>query len=177
LAERVAQLLREAGFAAAGDAAQGFDHGVWAPLALAFPKADVPVIQLSLQPQRDARHHLALGRALAPLREEGVLIVGSGLSYHNLYEMRSPRAKDASKRFDDWLQQALLKSGPAERVRQLLAWSSAPAARQAHPEEDHLIPLMVAVGAAESEEAACVYHEDTFFGNVTASSFRFGQLN
>lgn len=177
LAERIRSLLEGAGIPARLDPQRGYDHGTFTPLVAMYPLADVPVLQVSLKHGYDPEAHLALGRALAPLREEGVLIVGSGLSYHNLYEMRSPRAKDASRRFDDWLQQALLKSGPAERVRKLLAWSSAPAARQAHPEEDHLIPLMVAVGAAESEEAACVYHEDTFFGNVTASSFRFGQLN
>jgi aromatic ring-opening dioxygenase catalytic subunit (LigB family) len=106
-----------------------------------------------------------------------VLIVGSGLSYHNLYEMMNGKGQEASRRFDAWLQQALLTADPAERVRQLKAWAQAPAARQAHPQEDHLIPLMVAVGAAEMDPAAVVYHEETFFGNVTASSFRFGSAN
>lgn len=177
LAERVQGLLQAAGIPVRKDDRRGFDHGTFTPLVAMYPQADVPVIQLSLKHGYDPEAHLALGRALAPLREEGVLILGSGLSYHNLYDMRSPQAKVASKQFDDWLQQALLQAGPAERSRLLLRWSEAPAARRAHPEEDHLIPLMVAVGAAEAEEAVCVYHEDTFFGNVTASSFRFGSLN
>jgi aromatic ring-opening dioxygenase catalytic subunit (LigB family) len=176
LAARIQSLLEGAGIPARLDAQRGFDHGTFTPLVAMYPLADVPVVQVSLKHGYDPEAHLALGRALAPLREEGVLIVGSGLSYHNLYAMRSPGAKDASKRFDDWLQQALTEA-PEARVRQLRAWSTAPAAREAHPEEDHLIPLMVAVGAAESEEATCVYHEETFFGHVTASSFRFGQLN
>ena len=102
-----------------------------------------------------------------------MLIVGSGLSYHNLRQF-GPGAKEVSKTFDDWLQQAVVASTPQEREKRLLDWSKAPAARQAHPQEDHLIPLMVAVGAAEGEKAAVVYHEENLFGGVTATSFRFG---
>ena len=100
--------------------------------------------------------------------------MGSGLSYHNLRQF-GPGAKLASKTFDDWLQQTLVASTPEQREKRLLEWSTAPAARQAHPQEDHLVPLMVAVGAAEEEPATVVYHEDDLFGGVTASSFRFGQ--
>ena len=174
VASRVEALLKSAGIPVRQDDRRGFDHGTFAPLVAIYPLANVPVLQLSLKHGYDPEAHLALGRALAPLREEGVLIVGSGLSYHNLREMWDPRAKDASKRFDDWLQDALLHADPAERTRRLKRWAEAPAARQAHPQEDHLIPLMVAVGAAEGEAASCVYHEEGFFGHVTASSFRFG---
>lgn len=177
LAARVEELLKAAGIPVRQDSARGYDHGTFTPLVAMYPDADVPVVQLSLKHGYDPEAHLALGRALAPLREEGVLIIGSGLSYHNLYEMMSPRAKDASAQFDGWLQEALLKSDPQARVKKLLRWDQAPSARRAHPEEDHLIPLMVAVGAAEDEDATCVYHEDAFFGNVTASSFRFGSVN
>lgn len=173
LAERVRDLLVAAGLPAGLDERRGYDHGTFAPLVVMYPEADVPVIQLSLKHGYDPAEHLAVGRALAPLREEGVLIVGSGLSYHNLMRM-GPEARDVSKAFDGWLQEALVQASPDERVRRLLRWEQAPGARQAHPEEDHLIPLMVAVGAAEDEPAACVYHEAAFFGNVTASSFRFG---
>lgn len=175
LAKRVETLLQGAGVPVREDAQRGYDHGAFTPLAVMYPEADVPVVQLSLKHGYDPRAHLAVGRALAPLRDEGVLIVGSGLSYHNLFEMWSPRAKDASARFDAWLQEALAAS-PAERREQLLRWDQAPAARQAHPQEDHLIPLMVAVGAAEEEPAEVVYHQDDFFGQVTASSFRFGAV-
>jgi aromatic ring-opening dioxygenase catalytic subunit (LigB family) len=102
-----------------------------------------------------------------------VLILGSGLSYHNLREF-GEQAKEASAAFDAWLQETLLLATPAERTRRLLQWEQAPSARRAHPREDHLIPLLVAVGAAEEAAAACIYHEQDFFGGVTASSFRFG---
>ena len=174
LAARVQRLLEAAGHAATLDPARGFDHGCFAPLAVMYPEADVPVVQLSLKAGYDPATHLAAGRALAPLRDEGVLIVGSGLSYHNLREF-GPQAKAASAAFDAWLQETLLQASPAERSRRLLQWETAPAARRAHPREDHLIPLLVAVGAAEDEPGACIYHEPAFFGGVTASSFRFGQ--
>jgi aromatic ring-opening dioxygenase catalytic subunit (LigB family) len=135
---------------------------------------DVPVLQLSLRVGYDPAEHLAVGRALAPLRDQGVLIVGSGLSYHNLRRMGPPAAVP-SRQFDDWLQQTLVTSDAPQRVQRLIAWQDAPAARIAHPQEDHLLPLMVAVGAAEHEPAACVYHENGFFGGVTVSSFRFGR--
>ncbi len=173
LATRVQALLAQAGIPVRRDDQRGYDHGTFTPLVAMYPEADVPVVQLSLKAGYDPAAHLAVGRALAPLRDEGVLILGSGLSYHNLRRM-GPEALDVSRAFDQWLQQALIQSGPGERVSKLLHWSEAPAARLAHPEEDHLVPLMVAVGAAENEDAACVYHEDAFFGNVTASSFRFG---
>jgi aromatic ring-opening dioxygenase catalytic subunit (LigB family) len=172
-AERVHALIEAAGITARMDQQRGFDHGTFSPMAVIYPKADVPVLQLSLKTGLDPQEHLALGRALAPLRNDGVLIVGSGLSYHNLREF-GPRAKPASQAFDRWLQQAVVAASPAERSAQLIAWEAAPSARKAHPREEHLLPLMVAVGAAEAEAGACVYHEDQFMGGVSASSFRFG---
>ncbi|HYE36035.1 class III extradiol ring-cleavage dioxygenase [Methylocaldum sp.] len=174
LARRVQELIRAAGMPARLDPERGLDHGAFVPLVIMYPDAKVPVVQLSLKGGYDPAEHLAVGRALAPLREEGVLIVGSGLSYHNLRQW-GPGAKTASKTFDAWLQDTLLHADPAERAKRLLDWSQAPAARQAHPREDHLIPLMVAVGAAEDERATVVYHEEELFGGVTASSFRFGE--
>jgi aromatic ring-opening dioxygenase catalytic subunit (LigB family) len=174
LAQRVQTLIVAAGMPARLDAQQGFDHGTFTPLVIMYPEANVPVVQLSLKSGYDPAVHLSVGRALAPLRDEGVLIIGSGLSYHNLRQF-GPGARQVSKTFDDWLQQTLVESTPRERETRLLAWSAAPAARQAHPREDHLIPLMVAVGAAESEIATVVYHEENLLGGVTASSFRFGE--
>ena len=172
-AERVRSLIAGAGMAVRVDSERGFDHGTFAPMAVIYPKANVPVLQLSLKAGLDPNDHLALGRALAPLRQEGVLIVGSGLSYHNLREF-GPSAKLASAAFDRWLQQAVVASNPTERSAQLIAWETAPSARKAHPREEHLLPLMVAVGAAVGEAGACVYHEEDFMGGVAASSFRFG---
>lgn len=173
LALRIRDLIVQAGMPAQLDTERGFDHGVFAPLAIMYPQADVPVVQVSLNSDYAVDTHLALGRALRPLRDEGVLIIGSGLSYHNLRQF-GPGAKQSSKTFDDWLQASLIHSDPKARTQRLQQWEEAPAARLAHPQEDHLLPLMVAVGAAEQEAATLVYHEEDLFGGVTASSFRFG---
>ena len=175
LAQQVQSLLQQAGVAASLDATQGYDHGTFTPLVIMYPEANVPVVQLSMKLGYDPAEHIAAGRAIAKLREENVLIVGSGLSYHNMRAM-SPAGEQASKTFDDWLQQTLIHATGKTRSSKLIDWASAPAARQAHPREDHLIPLMVAVGAAESEQGALVYHEEGLFGGITASSFRFGEV-
>lgn len=173
LAERVRGLIEGAGLPAATDAERGFDHGMFSPMAVIYPKADMPAVQLSLKRGLAPESHLALGRAVRSLRDEGVLIIGSGLSYHNLRAM-GPSARPASSAFDGWLQHTLRLADHAERSAQVCRWASAPAARQAHPREEHLLPLMVALGAAEQEAAECVYHEDDFMGGVAVSSFRFG---
>jgi aromatic ring-opening dioxygenase catalytic subunit (LigB family) len=142
-------------------------------MAAIYPKAEVPMVQLSLRRGLDPAEHIALGRALAPLRDEDVLIIGSGLSYHNLRNF-GPQAHGVSKAFDDWLQESVVQGAASDRARQLGNWAAAPAARIAHPREEHLIPLMVAVGAAETEEGARVYHEDAFMGGLVVSSYRFG---
>ena len=174
IADRVAGLIRGAGMATQLDAERGFDHGVFAPLAVIYPDAEVPVLQLSMRRSYDPAEHIAVGRALAPLRDEGVLIVGSGLSYYNLREM-GPRGKVPSAAFDDWLQATLVGAEASERAERLIGWETAPAARMAHPQEDHLLPLMVAVGAAGNDPGVCVYHEDGFFGGITVSSFMFAR--
>jgi aromatic ring-opening dioxygenase catalytic subunit (LigB family) len=173
LAARIQALLEAAGLPNARDDQQGYDHGTFVPLSVIYPEADVPVVQLSLRHDCDPAAHIAAGRALAPLREEGVLIIGSGLTYHNLRQF-GPAAGEPSRAFDDWLQQTLCHSTPEQRVRELEHWEQAPAARQAHPHEDHLLPLMVAVGAAYEEPGECVYHEEGFFGGLSVSNFRFG---
>jgi aromatic ring-opening dioxygenase catalytic subunit (LigB family) len=173
LAKRVQSLIAQAGFDARLDLERGFDHGTFAPLVVMYPKADVPIIQLSLRNGYDPEEHLKIGRALAPLRDEGVLIVGSGLTYHNLRRFDAS-AKAISKGFDDWLYESMMASTPNERSNRLKQWEQAPFARLAHPQEDHLIPLMVAVGAAESEKATRVYFESDFMGGITVSSYRLG---
>jgi aromatic ring-opening dioxygenase catalytic subunit (LigB family) len=173
LAARVKGLIESAGMPVRLDADRGFDHGAYTPLKVIYPDADVPVVQLSLKAGLDPATHLAMGRALAPLRDEGVLIVGSGLSYHNLREFFSPRAWGPSKEFDAWLNNALLGGGSADRDELLTSWQSAPSARAAHPREEHLLPLMVAVGAAGDDRAELVYHEKDFLGGITVSSYRF----
>ncbi|HWL45381.1 MAG TPA: class III extradiol ring-cleavage dioxygenase [Ilumatobacter sp.] len=172
VAERVAELLGGAGFPVQRDGTRGFDHGVFAPLVVAYPDADVPVVQLSIKHSFDPAEHLAAGRAIAPLRDEGVLIVGSGFTYHNLRNF-GPGAAVPSREFDAWLS-AAMAAPSSERSRLLTEWEAAPSARAAHPREDHLIPLMVAVGAAEQEPADRYYHETTFMNHITSSSFRIG---
>lgn len=174
VAERVRELLTSAGIRIQIDPERGFDHGTFAPMAAIYPNAEVPVLQLSLRADYDIDAHLAAGRALAPLRDEDVLIVGSGLSYHNL-RMLGPAGARPSTEFDRWLTHAVCEFTDEARVAQLRQWKLAPAARIAHPNEDHLMPLMVATGAAESDRATPVYHEENFFGSITASSFRFGE--
>lgn len=173
VARRVQELLRGAGFAAPADARRGFDHGTYAPLAAVYPDADVPVLQLSIRRDYEPEAHLAVGRALAPLRREGVLIVGSGLSYHNL-RLWGPGGRGPSREFDEWLHGAVCGSTPEARSAALRAWAGAPSARLAHPREDHLVPLFVAAGAAEGEAAERIYHEQGFFGGIAVSSYRFG---
>ena len=174
LAERVKALIEDAGLPSRLDASQGYDHGTFAPLFVMYPQADVPVLQVSLKAGLDPAEHLRLGRALAPLRDEGVLILGSGLSYHNL-RLFGPGGRAPSAAFDAWLQQTLVQSAPAERESRLIDWASAPSARVAHPREEHLLPLMVASGAASDDVATCVYHEEGVYGGIVASSFRFGR--
>jgi len=173
VAARVRALLAGAGIESAEDPARGFDHGMFAPMAVIWPRADVPTLQLSLKKGLSPDEHLALGRALAPLRDEGILIVGSGLSYHNLRAF-GPAARAPSAAFDAWLGDTLALSDAPARSAALAAWERAPAARLAHPREEHLLPLMVALGAAEGEPAARVYHESGFFGGITVSSWRLG---
>ncbi len=149
LAQRGAGLLRAAGLPTEIDPDRGFDHGVFVPMKVAFPDADVPVVQMSLLSGLDPDLHQAAGRALAPLRDEGVLIIGSGMSFHNLRAYGDPRAEAPSRAFDNWLSQAA--TAPADqRASELNAWEAAPFARLSHPREEHLLPLMVAAGASGS---------------------------
>lgn len=172
LALQVAELLRQARIPVALDATRGYDHGMYTPMAIAYPEADIPVVQLSLLDSLDPLAHIQLGRLLAPLREQGILLLGSGLSYHNLRAF-GPLGAQPSAAFDAWLQQSMALPD-IQRTEALLHWEQAPAARQAHPREEHLLPLMVVVGAAEQEPAQLVYHEQGFMGGIQVSSFRFG---
>jgi aromatic ring-opening dioxygenase catalytic subunit (LigB family) len=170
LAPRVQALLEGAGFKTATDSKRGFDHGTFVPLKLAYPNADVPTLQLSLKRGLDPAEHLAMGKALAPLRDEGVFIVGSGMTYHNLRAF-SPRAAPVSESFDAWLREAATAE-PLERERKLIAWSEAPSARSAHPREEHLLPLMVVAGAALEDRGSTAY-TGTIVG-LRISAYHFG---
>lgn len=174
VAERVVELLEAGGFAIRRDPVRGYDHGTFVPLVVAYPEAEVPVLQLSLKSDFDAAEHLALGRALAPLRSEGVLIFGSGVpSFHDLSKLGPPSTRPSTE-FDRWLTDTLVNYGGQERSSRLEKWEAAPSARECHPEPDHLFPVLVAVGAAEHEPAVVQYHEDRFMGWTAASSYRVG---
>lgn len=172
LAEQVAQRIHAGGLPTRLDDSQGFDHGSFVPMALIYPEADVPLFQISLRHGYDPAEHFRLGQVLAPLRDEGVVIIGSGLSYHNL-RLFGPGAKTPSEAFDSWLNEVLALPA-TDRKAAILDWESAPHARTCHKQEDHLVPLFVALGAAESDKATQTYHQKDIFGGVTASSFRFG---
>ncbi len=175
LARRVQQLLGAGGVPARLDPERGYDHGTFSLMKPLYPEEDIPLVQVSIDRSYDPEAHLRLGRLLAPLRDEGVLIIGSGLTYHNMRDMRGSEGFEPSRVFDAWLQETLVAADAEERTRRLVDWERAPMARAAHPQEDHLIPLMAVVGAAENEAGAVVYHQNDLFGGITASSFRFGE--
>ena len=169
LAARVVALLRGAGLAAQVDADRGYDHGVFVPLKLALPDAQIPVVEMSIDASLDPALHLAAGAALAPLREEGVLIIGSGMSFHNMRAYGNPQASAQSEAFDAALTAAAL-SPAGSRTDALSQWQTMDAARFSHPREEHLIPMMVAAGAGG--EGRKVYGERVL--ETAISGFAFG---
>ncbi|MGZ3449342.1 MAG: DODA-type extradiol aromatic ring-opening family dioxygenase [Polyangiales bacterium] len=171
LAARVRELLSKVGFETAENDKRGFDHGTFIPLKLTYPEADVPTVQLSLKRGLDPEEHLKMGRALAPLRDEGVFIIGSGMSYHNMRGFGDPRAVPTSETFDAWLRETAQLAAP-ERDARLAKWSQAPAARQVHPREEHLIPLMVVAGAAGEDRAALAFNGKMM--GLRLSAYHFG---
>lgn len=173
LAQRIADLLAQAQLPAQVDPVRGFDHGVFIPLKLVFPDADIPVVQLSLRSDLDPLAHLQAGQALAALRDEGVLIVGSGMSFHNMRGYGDPRFGPVSDEFDHWLT-AAVEAAPDTRWQALTGWAHAPSARQSHPPraEEHLLPLMVVAGAAQGDAGRKVFSDRVL--ETTLSAFRFG---
>lgn len=164
LAARITDLLTQAGVPAAVNAERGFDHGTFVPLKVAWPAAQVPTVQVSLRRDLDPAFHLAVGRALAPLRDAGVLLLGSGMSFHNLRAFfgRAPKPFDAARAFDRWVQALAGMPGEA-RAAALVDWASAPGARISHPRAEHLLPLHVIAGAALGDPGA-VSFSGTFAG-------------
>ena len=170
LAERVAGLLSDAGLSTALSANRGFDHGVFVPLKVAFPEARIPVVTLSLAASLDPALHLAAGRALAPLRDEGVLIVGSGMSFHNLRAYLRPETPERARAFDVWLTRAVESHEP-ERTAMLTGWREAPFASFAHPREEHLIPLMVVAGAGGEAPGTRIFGDEPMGAAISAYRF------
>lgn len=173
LAERIAALIASAGFESGVDATRGFDHGMFIPLKVMFPEADIPVVQLSLREDLDPAAHLAMGETLAALRAEGVLIIGSGMSFHNMRGYGDARYTPPSQAFDDWLS-AAVEAEPDARSAALRDWAGAPFAHHCHPagHEEHLLPLMVAAGAAGQDRGRQVYSQRVM--QTQLSAYRFG---
>jgi aromatic ring-opening dioxygenase catalytic subunit (LigB family) len=168
LAARVRALLGDAGIATGEDPVRGYDHGVFVPMLLMTPLADIPVVQLSLKVGLSPDEHLAAGRALAPLRDEGTLILGSGMTWHQRGFL--PAFGPMSEGFDAWLETTMADPGPRDAA--IRRWFEAPYAREAHPREEHLAPLFVAAGAAPNERGLQIFR-DTPMG-VTLSAYQFG---
>ena len=168
LARRVHELLGDSGIDTAENGDRGFDHGTFVPLKLAFPQADIPTVQLSLDAGYDPERHIAMGRALAPLRDEGILIIGSGMSWE---DFRAPNIMQRSGAFDMWFQQTATADAAA-RDQALRDWTRAPYARSAHPHEEHLLPMMVAAGAA-GQDIGHIAWEGSLLG-IRLSAVHFG---
>jgi aromatic ring-opening dioxygenase catalytic subunit (LigB family) len=167
----VTRLLTGAGLPATVSVDRGFDHGVFVPLKVAFPQAQIPVVSLSLDASLDPALHLAAGRALAALRDEGVMIVGSGMSFHNLRAYLRPETRERARAFDAWLTQAVESPAP-QRDALLAGWREAPFAAFAHPREEHLMPLMVAAGAGGDAPGTRVFGDEPM--GAAISAYRFG---
>jgi aromatic ring-opening dioxygenase catalytic subunit (LigB family) len=171
LVRQVRDLLGAAGFATSEDPERGWDHGTFVPLMVTYPEAEIPVVQLSLIASLDPAEHLRLGRALAPLRDDGVFLIGSGMTFHNLRTFRDPRSHPIAETFDAWLRDTMTRPA-AERDRGLVEWAQAPMARLAHPREEHLLPLHVIAGAGGDDPATLAYH-GTFMG-LRMSAYQYG---
>jgi 4,5-DOPA dioxygenase extradiol len=174
LAETVAESLRQAGIPVTVNAKRGLDHGTWIPLALMYPEADIPVVQVSVQPHKSPTHHRQVGEALRGLREQGILVIGSGALTHNLREVRWHDAGNApvawAEGFGDWVLERVT-SGRFDEIEQ--AWASAPSALRNHPSTDHLWPLFVAMGAATPGQPGQVAHKGTELGVLRMDTFAF----
>ena len=174
LAARVVKLLNQAGLPACVSASRGFDHGVFVPLKVAFPNARIPVVTLSLAApyagQFDPELHLEAGRVLASLREQGVLIVASGMSFHNQRGYFQPETQERARAFDAWLTRAV-ESPARERAALLKNWNEAPFATYAHPRAEHLVPLIVAAGAGGDAPGKRIFGDEPM--GAALSAYRF----
>lgn len=172
LAARLHTAISEAGLSAQVDPTRGYDHGVFVPLKLMYPQAQIPCVQVSLLSSLNPAAHWALGKALAGALQDDTLLIGSGLSFHNLMVFRSPdpAMAEQARRFDDWLVQTCTDTAldAASREKQLTDWQQAPAARVCHPREEHLLPCHVCAGAAGGRPATAVYRRPLYGKAVSA---------
>jgi aromatic ring-opening dioxygenase catalytic subunit (LigB family) len=174
LAAHIESLLKMNGFTTKRETERGYDHGTFVPLMVAFPEAQIPVVQLSLVQGLDPAIHIRIGKALESLRYEGVLIIGSGMSYHNMrgFMSGSPTVEMVSKQFDDWLADTVSIHDSEIRNATLIDWRQAPVARDCHPRSEHLVPLFVIAGAAGKDAGHRDFSE--ILMRVSVSGFKFG---
>jgi 4,5-DOPA dioxygenase extradiol len=174
LAEQARALLAKAGLAAAVDQGAGIDHGVWSPLALMYPKADIPVVPMSVQPSEDAAFHVRVGEALRPLRSQGVMILASGGLTHNLreYMVRPQDAPPADwvLSFADWVERSVTQGKRDE----LMDWKQkGPSALRNHPTDDHWLPFLVALGAASPDFSGQALYRGISWGVLALDAYQF----
>ena len=172
LAERIESLLQSAGIDSRLDLQRGFDHGMFVPLMMMYPEADIPCIQVSLAASLDAASHVRIGQALGTLKDENLLILGSGFSFHNMQALMNKNDDSIDQRnqeFETWLAQTCSDQSLSEQEREtrLLAWEQAPQARYCHPREEHLLPLQVCYGVGQS--AATTVFQDKVAGFITSA--------
>ncbi|MDA3898484.1 MAG: class III extradiol ring-cleavage dioxygenase [Desulfobacteraceae bacterium] len=175
LADETCKLLAAAGIDAGKNPDRGLDHGAWIPLKLMFPKADIPIVQLSVQTEKDTSHHFELGKALRPLRQKGVLIIGSGGAVHNLYDIQGHKINDApvdyTVAFDQWLFEKITSG----QIKDLIDYKKfAPEPEQSHPfPAEHFLPLFVCLGASRQEEKATRIHQGFMYGTLSMAAYQW----
>ena len=175
VSQRIIELLEGAKIPVREDSEHGLDHGTWSPLSIVFPKADIPIIQVSLESSLDPSFHLQVGRALAPLQYEDVLVIGSGSATHNLRDFRGATAGQVAEyavEFDGFLRDMLTSVQGEERSERLRKIMSHPHARRAHPSTEHLAPVFVAAGAGYDFKGASL-HEDMVHGALSMACYSF----
>ncbi|KXS11242.1 Extradiol aromatic ring-opening dioxygenase [Gonapodya prolifera JEL478] len=174
VAQRAANLLADNGFFTRLDVTRGWDHGVFVPMLLMHPKARIPIVQMSILTSLDAASHIRIGRALAPLRDEGVAIVGSGMSFHNMgasFGDGGPRVKPKALAFEKTLSETCTHLAGEEREKKLEGWVGWEGAKESHPRPEHLVPLFVIAGAAGADIGHCVFNGE--FHGFPVSAFAF----
>jgi len=173
LAGKIKDVLAKAGVAAGVDNERGLDHGAWNPLLLMYPQADIPVVEISVQPHKNAAWHFEIGRALRKLRGENILVIGTGNLTHNLYEAMRGGHFEAPEWVTEFAEWVAGKIGHGD-VKALLNWETAPHAKRNHPTPEHFLPLFVALGAADEPLQAKRLHSDTALGVLAMDAYEFG---
>ncbi len=172
---RAAELVGAAGFTVSADPTHGWDHGVWVPLHLLYPARDIPVAQVSIQPDADPAHHARLGEALRPLRDEGIMVIASGAMTHNLGAFRGQPVDAPAPAwvsgFNEWMHDALIGDRRADALRYR---DMAPDGALNHPEAEHILPLFVALGATRPDEPVSRVHHSYEYGVLSMDIYRFG---